>query len=183
MSEPARSSAVLTLANLVTVARLCAVPAAIYLVLHTAYPAAFWLFLAAGASDAVDGWLARRHGASYVGALLDPVADKALLISMYVVLAVMRVLPDWLAILVVFRDVLIVGGVLGLNLLGQKPSIRPLLVSKFNTAVQIVLVAVALGMAALAWPGQIVVETLVWIVAATTTISGAAYVARAARLG
>ena len=106
---------------------------------------AFFLFLAAGLSDAVDGWLARRNGGgNSVGALLDPVADKALLVSMYVTLAAVKVLPDWLAILVVFRDVVIVGGVVVLSLLGQSVLIRPLYVSKLNTALQIVLVAVSL---------------------------------------
>ena len=68
--------------------------------------------MVAGLSDAVDGWLARRYGGNSIGALLDPVADKALLVTMYVTLAVVRELPDWLAILVVFRDLLIVGGVI-----------------------------------------------------------------------
>ena len=72
--------------------------------------------------------------------MLDPVADKALLVSVYVTLAAIGVLPDWLAILVVFRDLVIVGGVLMLWVLGQPPAIRPLLVSKLNTALQIALV-------------------------------------------
>jgi cardiolipin synthase len=178
---PGPSSAVLTLPNVITVARLCAVPAAIYLVLHGMFPEAFWLFLGAGASDAVDGWLARRRGPTYVGAVLDPLADKALLMAMYVVLAVVHVLPDWLAILVVFRDVLIVGGVLVLNVLGQPPEIRPLMVSKVNTVLQIVLVAVALLMAGFGRHADVTLQVLIWVVAATTAVSGAAYVARAAQ--
>ena len=83
--------------------------------------------VAAGLSDAVDGWLARRSGSrSAVGAILDPIADKLLLVSMYVTLAFMKVLPDWLAILVVFRDLLIVGGVVLLWVLGIPARIRPL---------------------------------------------------------
>ncbi len=93
----------------------------------------------------MDGWLARRNGGgNSVGALLDPVADKALLVTMYVTLAAVQVLPDWLAILVVFRDMVIVGGIVVLSLLGQSVLIRPLYVSKLNTALQIVLVAVTL---------------------------------------
>jgi cardiolipin synthase len=98
----------------------------------------------AGLSDAVDGWLARRYGGNSIGALLDPVADKALLVTMYVTLAVVRELPDWLAILVVFRDLLIVGGVIVLGVLGHPVVIRPLYVSKLNTALQIVLIAATL---------------------------------------
>ena len=79
-----------------------------------------------------------------MGALLDPVADKALLVTMYVTLAAVEALPDWLAILVVFRDVVIVGGVVVLSVLGQSVLIRPLYISKLNTVLQIVLVAVTL---------------------------------------
>src|SRR5690242_16756340 len=116
---PALGSATFTVANFITFLRLCAVPVAVWLVLRGQFLAAFWLFTAAGASDALDGWLARRHGPTRLGGILDPIADKALLVSMFVTLAVVHVLPDWLAILVVFRDVVIVGGVLALSVLGQ----------------------------------------------------------------
>ena len=135
----------LTLPNVITFGRLCAVPLAVWLVMEHRFAQAFFLFLAAGLSDAVDGWLARRNGGgNSLGALLDPMADKALLVSMYVTLAAVKVLPDWLAILVVFREGLIVGGIAVLSLLGQPVVIRPLYVSKINTALQIVLVAAAL---------------------------------------
>ena len=136
---------------MITFARLCAVPLAVWLVLQHRIAEVFYLFVAAGLSDAVDGWLARRRGTSALGAILDPVADKALLVTMYVTLAAVNVLPDWLAILVVFRDIVIVGGVLVLAILGQPVQIRPLYVSKLNTALQIVLVALALLLAGL-WP-------------------------------
>ena len=138
------------------------------------------MFVAAGASDAVDGWLARRRGPTAVGALLDPVADKVLLVSMYVTLAVVRVLPDWLAILVVFRDAVIVGGVLALSVLRMPVVIRPLLVSKLNTVLQIVLVAVALLDAGLGLNSPLM-PALLWLVTASTLVSLAAYVAQAAR--
>ena len=73
---------------------------------------AWGLLLLGGLSDAADGWLARRFGGNALGAVLDPMADKALLVTMYVTLATVGVLPVWLAILVVFRDLLIVGGVI-----------------------------------------------------------------------
>jgi cardiolipin synthase len=175
------SSAVLTLANAVTLARLGAVPAIIWLVLREDFAAAFWLFAAAGASDAVDGWLARRRGATAVGALLDPVSDKVLLVSLYVTLAAVKVLPDWLAILVLFRDLVIVGGVLVLAFLGQKIAIRPLPISKLNTVLQIVLVLAALLQTA--YPASLLghglwalSRLLIWLVAATTLVSGAAYI-------
>jgi cardiolipin synthase (CMP-forming) len=177
----APSAALLTLPNAITFARLCAVPAAVYLVMHEDFLAGFWLFLGAGISDAIDGWLARRQGPTYVGALLDPVADKALLVAMYVMLSMVRVLPDWLAILVVFRDALIVGGVLVLALLGQPATIAPLRISKLNTLMQIVLVAAALLLAGLERRADVLLDVLIWLVTATTLASGAAYIVRAVR--
>jgi cardiolipin synthase len=170
-----------TLPNVITFARLCAVPMAVWLVMQGYFTTAFWLFAGAGASDAVDGWLARRRGTSFVGALLDPVADKALLMTMYVTLAAVHVLPDWLAILVVFRDAVILGGVAVLALLGQPLMIRPLMISKVNTALQFVLVAVALLLAGMGLEEPLMMWALTWAVAASTFTSGAAYVWKVAR--
>jgi len=173
---PALGSATFTVANLVTFLRLCAVPVAVWLVLRGQFLAAFWLFVAAGLSDALDGWLARRNGATRLGAMIDPVADKALLVSMFVTLAVVRVLPDWLAILVVFRDVVIVGGVLLLSVLGQPVAIRPLPISKLNTVVQIVVVAVMLLAEGLRLEWPMFDAVLLAAVSASTLASLGAYV-------
>jgi cardiolipin synthase (CMP-forming) len=171
-----------TLPNVITFARLCAVPGAVWLMLQHRLDLAFWVFVAAGLSDGIDGWLARiRNSRSALGALMDPVADKALLVSVYVTLAALGVLPDWLAILVVFRDLLIVGGVLVLYLLGQPPIIQPLWVSKLNTALQIALAAGALLLAGYRLDAGPVLDAGIWLVAATTLGSGAAYVVQAAR--
>jgi cardiolipin synthase len=89
---------------------------------------------------------------------------------------VVRELPDWLAILVVFRDLLIVGGVIVLGLLGQPVTIRPLYVSKLNTALQIVLIAATLFLVGFGLMAPLLLTVLIWIVAATTLVSGAAYV-------
>lgn len=181
---PDGRDAMITLPNLITLARLFAVPLAVWLILQREMDLAFWLFVAAGISDAVDGFIAKRFDArSQVGAVLDPVADKALLVSVYVTLGATGFLPSWLVILVVFRDVLIVGGVLTLYVLGQEPAIRPLFVSKANTAMQILLAAAVLLNAAYGVPASGVVAALLWITAATTFASGAAYVARWVRGG
>ncbi len=181
--ERAASDALVTLPNLITFARLCAVPLAVWLVIDRRLDIAFVLFLAAGASDAIDGWLARRMGGSNsVGALLDPVADKALLVTMYVTLAAVHEVPDWLAILVVFRDLVIVGGVIVLGLLGAPVAIRPLFVSKVNTTLQILLVALTLFLAGFGARGPAVASglaALTWAVGISTLASGAAYVWRA----
>jgi cardiolipin synthase len=166
-----------TLPNLITLARLCAVPATVWLILQHRLDLAFLLFVGAGISDAVDGWLARvRNARSALGALLDPVADKTLLVCVYVTLAAIGVLPDWLAILVVFRDLLIIGGVLVLWVLGQPPRIRPLFVSKVNTVLQIGLAALALLLAGFDLAADGLLTAMIWAVAASTLASGAAYV-------
>ena len=172
---------VVNLPNAITLARICAVPAAVWLVLHGNHMLAFWLFAAAGVSDAVDGILARRRGPTRVGAVLDAVADKALLVTMYITLAAVRLLPDWLAILVVFRDVVIVGGVMLLHLMGHPVTLRPLFVSKLNTTLQIILVALALLLAGFGLAAPLTILVLCWAVAASTLASGAGYVVRVAR--
>src|ERR1700744_2460841 len=175
------SASLVNLANLITFGRLCTVPLAFWLVLVHRIDDAFILFVAAGLSDALDGWLARRYGGNAVGALMDPVGDKALLVTMYITLAAVGELSSWLAILVVFRDVLIVGGIMVLSVLGHAVTIKPLYVSKLNTLMQIVLIAASLlaGGFDLRIPGLLLVLT--WCVVATTLASGAAYVWKAAR--
>ena len=173
--------ALLNVPNAITFARLCAVPLAIWLVLRRDVQWAFALFVAAGLSDAVDGWLARRQGGTPLGAMLDPVADKLLLVSMYVTLAAISLLPDWLAILVVFRDVVIVGGVMVFWVMGQHIQIRPLWVSKLNTAAQILLIALALLLGGFGLRAPRLLSALIWLVGFTTLSSGAAYVWLGAR--
>ena len=175
------AAAIVNLPNIISFARLCAVPLAVWLVLRQQLITAFLLFAAAGVSDAIDGWLARRRGGTALGAMLDPLADKALLISMFVTLAAINVLPDWLAILVVFRDVVIVGGVLLLWANSTPAAIKPMLVSKANTALQLVLVGTALLLAGAGIDAPGVIPALCWGVAVLTLWSGAAYVVRTAR--
>lgn len=168
----------LTIPNIITLARLIAVPAVILLLLDGSFGWAFALFVAAGISDGVDGAIARHvpGQASELGRLLDPVADKALLVSIFVVLAAIGELPMWLAVVVVSRDVLIVGGVI-LSWLASKPvPIVPLMISKANTAAQIVYAAILMGDLGLAWQFQQLVDIMGWLVAALTLVSAAAYV-------
>lgn len=155
----------------------------VWLMLHQRLDLAFLLFVLAGISDAVDGWLARAlRLQSRLGALLDPLADKALLICAYVMLAVIGALPDWLAILVVFRDVMILGGVALLWQLGLSPPIAPLPVSKLNTCAQLALAATAMLLLGFELRAEAVLDALVWLVAGTTLASGMAYLRGAARL-
>lgn len=170
------------LPNLISLARLLAVPFTVYLILQGAFEAAFWLFVAAGLSDAVDGFLAKRLGLeSTVGGWLDPLADKALLVSVYISLGHAGHLPTWLVILVVFRDVLIVGGVLLIFVINGGIAPRPLYISKLNTAAQITLVAVVLGGLGVDPGVMVAITPLIWIVTATTLASGGSYLVNWAR--
>jgi cardiolipin synthase len=172
----------LNLPNIITLGRLLLVPLAIWLILSGEYWAAFWTFVFAGFSDAVDGFIAKRFNLrTQLGALLDPVADKALLVSVYVTLGVSGHLPTWLVILVVFRDLMIVGGFVLVQLLVQKVPWEPLIISKINTALQIILAAVTLARLGFDVEDHGVVTLLVFAVATTTILSGAAYLLRWAR--
>ncbi|HVY18110.1 MAG TPA: CDP-alcohol phosphatidyltransferase family protein [Rhodopila sp.] len=180
--RPGMAAILFTLPNLITFGRICAVPLAFWALLRHRMDEAFVIFVAAGLSDALDGWLARRRGGgNLLGAVMDPVADKALLVTMYISLAAVDVLPDWLAILVVFRDLVIVGGILLMAVLGHEITIQPLYISKLNTVLQILLVAVSLLESGFGLGIPILTVVLIWCVAVTTLASGTAYVWNAAR--
>jgi cardiolipin synthase len=171
------------LPNFITLGRLLLVPIAVWLILEGDYLAAFATFLVAGISDAVDGFIARRFAQrTQIGALLDPVADKTLLVSVYVTLGAAGQVPTWLVILVVFRDLLIIGGFLFGKLLGYGARSDPLAISKLNTALQIVLAAAKLAQLGLGLPDHGVLVVLVYIVGATTILSGSAYLVRWTRV-
>lgn len=165
-----------SLPNLITLGRLVLVPVVIALIVQSDWPAAFALFVLAGVSDAVDGYLAKRFELrTELGAYLDPLADKALLMSIYVALAVEGVLPATVAILVVSRDVMIVGAVVVSMVLDKPVAIKPLFVSKANTTGQIVLASMVLGGKAFGLAFGMWFVILIWTVAALTIASGAAY--------
>jgi len=172
----------LSIPNLITLARLLSVPVIIWLILADELGAAFILFMLAALSDALDGLIAKRiDKRSALGAHIDPIADKAMLVSLFVTLGMARHLPDWLVILVVFRDVMIVGGFLFWTALGQRLQWQPLVISKVNTAAQFVLVAVTMGRLAFGLNDFGVGSALIYLVGATTLWSGGAYLVRWAR--
>lgn len=139
---------------------------------------AFALFLAAGISDGIDGFLAKRfHMASELGAYLDPLADKALIVSIYVALGIAAVLPIFLVILVVSRDIMIISAFLLSWLVGRPMKVRPLLVSKANTVAQIFLAALILAQQAFGIDAGIVTKLMMGLVAILTLLSIAFYLA------
>ena len=145
--------------------------------------AAFWLFLAAGVSDAVDGFIAKRFNTeTNFGAYLDPIADKVLLTGVYLALAFQALLAAWLVALVVARDLLIVAGVAVMHRRKLPFRARPLLIGKANTLAQILLAVVVLAHAGGLVDLGPLVWALVYVVAATTVLSGVAYAAHAVRV-
>jgi cardiolipin synthase len=166
-----------TVPNALSLARLALAPATVWLILDGRLVAAFWLFLIAAATDALDGILARLlHARTALGSYLDPIADKALLVGSFIGLAWQGSLPVWLTALVVLRDVGLVAGVVVLHLAGRgETAITPSFLSKLNTVMQIVLVMAVMALPGLAIDAGWTVEGLVWGVAVTTTLSAAGY--------
>ena len=162
----------LTIPNIITLFRLVLVPVIVWLIVVHQEVAAFILFVIAGVSDGADGYLAKRFGwVSELGAYLDPLADKALIVGIFVTLALANKLPLWLVIAVVFRDLAIVGGIVLAWILERPIPIRPALVSKANTVAQIGVAALALANDAfdLGWGGLQTV--LIWLTGALTLVS------------
>jgi len=161
---------------MITIGRLLAVPVTVWLILNDYILAAFWLFVAAGISDAVDGYLAKRWDeVTEFGSYLDPIADKALLVSIYITLGVQGYLATWLVIMVVFRDAMIVGAVLLFQTMVRTLDMAPLFISKVNTTAQIVLAALVLGSVGFDVDTGLFLEFMLGIVAVTTLFSGLAY--------
>jgi cardiolipin synthase len=154
----------------------------IWLIATERVHAAFWLLLAAGISDALDGYIAKNFNArTDLGAYLDPIADKTLLDGIYVALALAGWLPPWLAMLVVGRDVLIVLGVVLIQRRNPVFRAKPLLIGKVNTFAQLLLAACALAHAGGVIDLGMLVATLVVAVSLTTVLSGAGYAGQAVR--
>jgi len=136
------------------------------------------LFLLAGLTDALDGWIAKQFSfQSRLGSILDPMADKILLTCTFLTLYWVEILPLWLLLLICVRDVIIVAGALGYflgEITGSRDLLQPSLISKFNTVLQIALVLFLLLI-------QVNLELAEWleivfiIVATSTALSGADY--------
>ncbi len=164
--------------NFLTLLRIASVPFIIILLFNHSYEFALWLFVLAGLSDGLDGFIAKRYGCvTKLGTMLDPLADKCLLVAAFVMLSYQEYLPFWVAVVVVFRDLIIIGGVLFVTLLVSNVALKPLVISKLNTVMQIFLVFITL--LKLAYPHFL--EGIDWsflffLVAGTSILSGLAYI-------
>ena len=166
----------MNIANLVTVARLLSVPVVLYCLLHGEMRLAFYVFLFAGVSDAVDGAIARRFDLqTELGAFMDPIADKLLMVSVFVMLAWLGLIPDWIVFLAVTRDALIVGAIVVSSLIGNPIRVAPLMLSKVNTAAQILLIVTVLCDQAFGLGLNSFVTILLYLTALLTFASGASY--------
>ena len=165
------------LPNAVTLSRLFLVPVLILVLKQEDYVAALAIFLIAGVSDALDGFIAKRFNlVSQLGAVLDPLADKVLLVSAYIMLTWIGHIPFWLVLAVAFRDLLIVGGYLVVTSVMGSVHMNPSYISKLNTVLQIVLVLAVLAQQALSMSIPAVTTILVYLVLITTVASGVHYI-------
>jgi len=165
------------LPNLLSVLRIFLVPPVVFYMLQENYMPAMILFVVAGVTDSLDGWLAKHFNwQSHLGEILDPLADKLLLVSSYVCFAWLEHLPIWLVVSVMLRDIIIVAGGVLYRIFFGKVVINPTYISKFNTLMQITLIAVML--LSLAWipVSDLLITVLIWTVLFTTVASGIVYV-------
>lgn len=170
------SNTVINVPNILTITRLLLTPLFVILLIRDQLTAALMIFFLAGISDGLDGLIARWFNQRTVlGAYLDPVADKVLLMSSYICLAILEIIPAWLTVIVLSRDILIVIGIAIFTLTEKKVRIRPSLISKCTTAVQLVMVIVSL-MAPDIHQLQGFQKPLLWTTAILTTVSGLHYI-------
>jgi len=172
----------MNLPNYITLFRIVLIPFFINLMIYGYYRPALAVFVAACVTDALDGLIARvTNSITELGALLDPIADKLLILSAFVTLVLLGMLPVWLVIIVVSRDVLLVLGSLVIYFLGHELKARPSFIGKATTALQLLVVTLSLVQTAfdneMAWT-----QGLHWTTAVFTLVSGIQYIVRGTRV-
>jgi cardiolipin synthase (CMP-forming) len=169
----------LTIANALTLLRLCLIPVIVVMIHEGRFGVATVIFIIAGITDALDGYLARKlNQRTEIGAYLDALADKSLIAASFIALVYVHLVPFWLVVLVIFRDLMIMGAVAIAWLMHNPIAIEPLKVSKANTAAQIVAVATTLAAKGFMLPfPDVVMSGIYAVVAALTVASVAAYFA------
>lgn len=170
------------LPNAISLLRIALVVPILILMIRDQYGLALVLFWIAGFSDGLDGYLAVRFNwHSRIGALLDPIADKLLVAGTFITLAYVDQIPVWMAVLVIFRDVVIVGGATVYNFLIRPVEGEPTRISKLNTALELLFILLVMSRAGFGWPDEIAVTVLGASVVVTVVISGLDYVIKWAR--
>lgn len=163
--------------NVISLLRIALVIPIVYLLISREFSDALVLFFIAGISDALDGFLAKRYNwATRLGSILDPLADKLLLVFSYLILGWLQYLPMWLVIVVMARDVIIIVGAIAYHELIGQYEMEPSWLSKLNTFFQILLIlSLVFSLGAYTLPNWWN-ENLIYVVAATTLISGINYI-------
>lgn len=163
--------------NIISIIRVILSLPVAYLLLEKHFDWALFLFFVAGVSDGLDGFLAKRYGwHSRLGSILDPLADKVLLVTSFLCLAWVELIPFWLLALVLGRDLIIVIGGAAFHLLIGRYEMEPTWISKINTALQITLVLALVFSYGLISLPQTLLSWLVYGVCVTTVLSGLDYV-------
>ncbi|HLS81974.1 MAG TPA: CDP-alcohol phosphatidyltransferase family protein [Steroidobacter sp.] len=163
--------------NALCALRMLLVAPVVWLLVRAEYGSTLWLFGIAAATDGLDGFLAKRFGwTSELGKILDPLADKLLLVSVFITLAAVGLTPWWLAGAVVLRDATITAGAITYKALYGDPQGRPTGISKLNTLCQILYLLVVVGTHAMQRPAPAALTTLGAVVFVTTVVSGIDYV-------
>lgn len=168
---------IIYLPNILSLARIALVPLLLVLLQEQNFLMSLVIFIVAGITDGLDGYIAKHYNAkTKLGGILDPLADKALLVSSYVMLSLLELIPFWLVVVVVFRDLIIISGYLIMEIFFGSVTIEPLKISKLNTVMQITYIVLVL--AAMAWQLNIPTVLLMtaYMVFVTSFLSGAMYV-------
>ena len=170
--------------NLLTLLRIILSPVIVILLIQGAFLKALMVFIVAGITDALDGFLARvLHQQTVLGAYLDPIADKGLLASSFITLSVLHIIPGWLTVIVITRDFIILLGISVLSIMSLPVKIRPLFVSRVTTAMQLITVLAALSTRCLPDNGyELWLLAIYWVTAFFTIVSGVAYMVRGVAL-
>lgn len=167
----------LTVPNIITIARVLLIPLMVYLLVERRYEQAFYVFVISAVSDLLDGFIARHFNQlSQFGAVLDPVADKLTMLTLTVLLASQGMLPTWLAVAIVARDVVIVSGAVTYRFVVGHVEMQPTLLSKLNTLLEFSVVAMVLAEAAQIVGREPWLPPLFVVVFVTVVGSGVQYV-------
>jgi cardiolipin synthase len=179
MALTVNSKAHLTIPNLITLTRILLTPLFIIFLIQKRYHLALWIFVLAGLSDLADGLIARRwRQKSPLGTFLDPLADKLLMGSSFITLSISHIIPAWLTVIVLSRDLVLVFGVTLFKLINLPVVVHPSLAGKLCTTTQVT--TVLLVLVAQTWPlSPALLEALFWLTGGITAVSGIHYVLQA----
>ena len=162
--------------NTLTILRILSIPVFVIFLLYDRFFFALLIFIGAGITDGLDGWIARVFNQrTTIGAYLDPIADKLMLTTAFIVLAILEIIPSWLTVIVIARDVIILLGILMLFLTSHKVEIKPIFLGKASTVMQLVTIAWAL-VTQFSMVMKSIFPAIIWVTAGLTVLSGLFYI-------